>query len=111
LRKPAQRLTERAASDYADILRYTRRRWGNGRFTAYRSLLNDGIAKIAREPDCLNSHTRDELQAGIRSLHIGLLAERTGYGRHILYYRVAADGVVEILRILHDRMEVSSRLP
>jgi toxin ParE1/3/4 len=73
--------------------------------------LNDSIIAVAREPERLNSHARDDLQPGIRSFHIGLLATGSGNGRHILYYRLADDGIVDILRILHDRMEISGRVP
>ena len=110
-RKPVLRKTRLAEADYPDILRYTLRRWGKEQFAAYRRLLNDGISAVASDPDRPSSRARDELQAGVRSFNIGSLATRVGDGRHVLYYRVGADGIVEILRILHDRMEIEDRLP
>lgn len=109
--KPAYRLTRLAEADYAKILLFTRRRWGQEQLQAYRRLLNEAIEAVAHEPARLNSHARDELRIGFRSFHIGLLAARPGLGRHVIFYRVASDDVVEILRILHERMEASSRLP
>lgn len=32
------------------------------------------------------------------------------YGKHYVFYRVAADKVVEIIRVLHVRMDVESQL-
>jgi len=109
--KPAYRLTRLAEADYAEVLRFTRRRWGQEQLQAYRRLLNEGIEAIAYEPTRLNSHARDELQAGFRSFHIDLVTTRPSLGRHVIFYRVASDGTVEILRILHERMEASTRLP
>jgi plasmid stabilization system protein ParE len=36
--------------------------------------------------------------------------ERAKQGRHILYFRLADDGIVEVVRILHDRMDMRRRL-
>jgi toxin ParE1/3/4 len=69
------------------------------------------VTAVVDEPARLNSHSRDDLRSGFRSFNVGLLAAHPGLGRHVIYYRVADDGIVEILRILHDRMEVSSKLP
>jgi toxin ParE1/3/4 len=109
--KPRYRLTKLAAADYAAILRFTLKRWGKEQLAAYNRLLDSGIAAVAHEPKRLNSHSRDDLRPGFRSLNIGLLGIHPSLGRHIIYYRIADDGVVEVLRILHDRMEVSSKLP
>jgi toxin ParE1/3/4 len=109
--EPRYRLTKLAAADYSAILRFTQRRWGSEQLRSYRQLLNGGISAVADDPERLNSHSRDDLRPGFRSFGVGLLAAHPALGRHVIYYRVADDGVVEILRILHDRMEVSSKLP
>jgi toxin ParE1/3/4 len=109
--KPRYRLTRLAGADFAEILRFTRRRWGQQQLAIYHRLLDDGVTAVAQEPERLNSHGRDDLRSGLRSFHIGLLATRPSLGHHVIYYRIAGDDVVEILRILHERMEISSRLP
>ena len=108
---PRYRLTKLAAADYAAILRFTLKRWGKEQLAAYNRLLDSGIAAVAHEPKRLNSHSCDDLRPGFRSFNIGLLGTHPRLGRHVIYYRIADDGVVEVLRILHDRMEVSSKLP
>jgi toxin ParE1/3/4 len=108
--KPSYRVTRLAAADYAEILRFTGRRWGRTQLAVYRRLLNDGLQAVANEPDRLNSRSCDELSPGLHSFHIGLVAAHPDPGRHILYYRVTAVGIVEIVRILHERMEASSHL-
>jgi toxin ParE1/3/4 len=109
--KPRYRLTKLAAADYAAILRFTLKRWAKEQLAAYNGLLDSGIVAVAHEPKRLNSHSRDDLRPGFRSFNIGLLGTHLRLGRHVIYYRIVDDGVVEVLRILHDRMEVSSKLP
>jgi toxin ParE1/3/4 len=45
---------------------------------------------------------------GLRTLHI---ARRGRRGRHFLMYRVAQATTIEVVRILHDRMELTRHLP
>lgn len=49
---------------------------------------------------------------GVRALHLRHAArllpeDRVKSPRHILLYRVADDGVLEVLGLVHDRMELS----
>jgi toxin ParE1/3/4 len=58
---------------------------------------------------------RDHLLPGIRSLHLrharnGTPSERIKAPPHILYYRVVDPGLVEIVRVLHERMEPGRHL-
>jgi toxin ParE1/3/4 len=109
--RPTYRLTRLAEADYAEILRFTIRRWGSEQLTIYRRLLNDGIDAVAREPNRLNSHDCEELGPGLRSFHLGLIAARPDLGRHVIYYRLVPNGIAEIVRILHERLEASTKLP
>ena len=59
-------------------------------------------------PVAPGSATRDEIMPGLRSLHI---ARRGRPGRHFILYRAADGNVVEVLRILHDAMELSRHMP
>jgi toxin ParE1/3/4 len=105
------RLTRAAEADYVNILRRTLRDFGRPQFDAYRALLNRAFAVIAEDPLRLNSKQRDELGHGIRTFHIGTLAPRKGAARHFLVYRTSTvDDAVDILRILHDSMEIARHL-
>lgn len=36
--------------------------------------------------------------------------KKTLYGKHYIFYRIAADEIIEIIRVLHVSMDVESRL-
>jgi toxin ParE1/3/4 len=47
-------------------------------------------------------------QAELRTLHIGRRGRRA---RHLILFRVVPDGAVEVLRFLHDAMDLPRYLP
>jgi toxin ParE1/3/4 len=67
---------------------------------------------VADEPEGPLTTKRNDLPAGIRSFqvrHARRSAEAAKVRRpvHILYYRVADEGTIEIVRVLHERMDPS----
>ena len=56
----------------------------------------------------LGSRTRDEILPGLRALHVARHGRR---GRHIILYRAGPEREIEIMRILHDGMELRRHLP
>jgi len=102
------RLGRRAEVDFADILRFSRERFGGGQAQTYKALLIAALAALESGPIAPGSATRDEIAPGLRSLHI---ARRGRPGRHFILYRAADGNVVEVLRILHDAMELSRHMP
>ena len=73
------------------------------------------MRQVAAEPDGPLTKKRPDLRSGIRSFHVRY-ARRSAEGAtvrrpvHVLYYRVAEEGVIEIIRVLHERMEPSRHL-
>jgi toxin ParE1/3/4 len=102
------RLGAAAERDFAAILRWTAQRFGAGRARVYRQTLLLAVRDLASGPDVLGSKARDDILPGLRSLHV---ARRGRRGRHLLLYRAAGDAEIEILRILHDSMELRRHLP
>jgi toxin ParE1/3/4 len=51
-------------------------------------------------PDSL---VRDEIQPGLRSIHVARHGRR---GRHLVLYRIAEGETIDILRMLHDSMDI-----
>ena len=73
------------------------------------------MRQVAAEPDGPLTRKRPDLRSGIRSFHVRYTrrsAEATKVRRpvHVLYYRVAQKGVIEIGRVLHERMEPTRHL-
>ena len=70
------------------------------------------MRKAAFRHKARRHETEAELMLGVRSLHIRHVRGGDPDGKvrrpvHVLYYRVAGPGVIEILRVLHERMEPS----
>ena len=71
------------------------------------------LQDIASRPYRIGSNDRDEIAPGLRSYHLIYSCQRakqtneTAKGpRHIVFYRVGNDEVIEVVRLLHDAMKV-----
>jgi toxin ParE1/3/4 len=66
------------------------------------------IAELANGPDITGSKVRNDIMAGLRTLHVARHGRR---GRHFLLFRVAKGHIIEIGRILHDQVDLPRHLP
>ena len=108
VRKWHVRLGAAAELDFANILKWTTENFGARQAKIYRDTLVQALGDLAEGPEVAGSKARDEILAGLRTLHI---ARRGRRGRHLLMYRVAPGTTIEVVRILHDRMELTRHLP
>ncbi len=92
------RLTRKAAADLRSIGRYTQQTWGVRQRTRYLTQLDQRFAALAEQPSL--GRPCDEVRAGYRRFH---------EGRHLIFDREGADGI-EIVRVLHDTMDIGRRL-
>jgi toxin ParE1/3/4 len=95
---PAFRLTAKARADLRDIGRYTQRTWGRDQRNHYLSRLDEAFHLLAREPD--RGRSCDNIRQGYRKYQVG---------RHVIFYR-RSGADIEIIRILHERMDLEARL-
>jgi toxin ParE1/3/4 len=102
------RLSAAAERDFASILEWTNERFGARQARAYRDALEDGIGALGDGPDVPGAKRRDDIAAGIWSLHVARHHRR---GRHFLLCRVTDQRAIEIVRILHDSMDIARHLP
>ena len=93
-----------ARRDIVDVLRYTRDRCGKEQAREYRDLIREALNAIAAEPQ--RGKVRGA-RPGILSCHIKQPGRNA---RHILFYRVNAACALEIVRFLHDTMDVDQHL-
>lgn len=110
------RITHDARADIVDALGYTQVQFGAEARRRYQSLILTAFGSIAEQPERIGSLARDELAEGIRSLHLIYCRGKAAGGRiarprHVVFYRLGADQVVEIVRLLHEAMEVKRHLP
>ncbi len=68
------------------------------------------MRRVAADPQGRSTVDLTELEPGIRSFHIRHSRDESGAAPvanpvHVIFYRVLHPGLVEIVRVLHDRME------
>ena len=107
-RKWRVRLGAAAEVDFANILKWTNENFGARQSRVYRDSLVQAIGELADGPDVAGSKARDEIMRGLRTLHV---ARRDRRASHFLMYRAAPNGTIEIVRILHDRMDFRRHVP
>lgn len=92
-------LSPAAQADLEQIWDYTHGRWGVDQAEDYLRELERAINRIAMHP--LIGGSCDGIRPGYRKL---------ATGSHVLFYRVIADDDVDVVRILHRRMDVDRHL-
>jgi toxin ParE1/3/4 len=97
------RLTQTAERDFADIIAWTANEFGERQARRYAEAIARAIAALASGPKLLGSRTHDDLPAGLRILPV---ARRGMNARHVLLYRSQGDEVIEVIRILHQAMDL-----
>jgi toxin ParE1/3/4 len=109
------RLSEPAKADIAVILSTSEERYGREARIRHRALLTAAMRRVAADPEGLSTADRAELLPGLRSFHT---RHSRGESRetpvaspaHVIFYRAVQLGLVEIVRVLHERMEPSRRI-
>jgi len=92
---PPYRIRKAALADLADIARYTRKTWGREQEAAYLKGLFDCFGKIARR----ETHNRD-----LSNIMPGCIMHQVSH--HLIIFRWLEDGRPEIIRVLHEKMNV-----
>ncbi len=93
------RLTLTAQRDVAQIRAFTTENWGTAQWRSYFLGLAHAFETIAQNPN--TGRPRDVIRNGLRSLP---------YESHLIFFRPVrhAGGAVVILRILHQRQNLSA---
>lgn len=109
------RISRPAQADLAYLLETSAERWGAGSRRRYAALLAAATRLIAGEPATPLACDRPELLRGVRSLHVRHARNESSSNKvkepvHIIYYRAADPGLIEIVRVLHEHMEPSRHL-
>ena len=86
------RLSRLAEADLLDIANYTLQTWGQDQAIRYVDDLEACCRKLADNPEL--GRACDHIRPGLR---------RMEHGRHVLFYRIEATGIL-VSRILHQRM-------
>lgn len=92
-------LTNKALEDLSEIWNYTFDHWSERQADMYYKMLIENCLQIAEKPDIGKNYGK------ILTRLFGLRA-----GRHVIFYRKVNVNEVEIIRILHEQMDLKSRL-
>lgn len=92
-------LTNKAKSDLKDIAVYTQNTWGKRQRNNYLTMLDKSFYALATD----HSKGRDcgEIRSSYRKQQVG---------KHIIFYREINSRLIEIVRILHERMDIEKHL-
>lgn len=93
------KLTNHAVKDLSDIWNYTFETWSESQADKYYKLLLNACSSIAKKP---------QLGKVYEEIYPELKGKKTA--KHIIFYRVMEDQSIEIARILHERMDLKSKL-
>ena len=92
-------LTNKAKSDLKSIAAYTQRKWGREQRGIYLKQFDDAFHLLANSPEV--GAKCDFIKLGYRKFpNVG----------HVVFYRSLSDSKIEIVRILHKRMDVETNL-
>ena len=91
-------ISKKAVSDLEEIWLYTVEKWSIEQADRYYHLIFDEIDFICKNVD--SGRSMNHVRKGYRASKVK---------SHLIFYRVNND-TVEIIRILHERMDISNRL-
>lgn len=109
------RLSEPAEADVAAILRRSEELHGKQASTRYRACLTAAMRRVAIDPEGRSTVDHADLVPDIRGFRIRHSRNESREAPvanpvHVIFYRIVRPGVVEIVRVLHDRMEPNEHL-
>jgi toxin ParE1/3/4 len=92
-------LTKKAVEDLADIWNYTYENWSENQADKYYQLLIESFKEIACNPRIGKNYS-------------GIVESLRGFkvGRHIVFFREMEGLKIEIIRILHEQMDLKNRI-
>jgi toxin ParE1/3/4 len=104
----AVRLAEKAEHDLLDALVWTTDQFGALQADDYLETLTLALEALTDGPNIVGSKVRDDIGLGIRTQHVARLGRK---GRHLVVFRFADGQVIDVIRLLHDSMDLAKHLP
>ena len=91
-------ISKKAVSDLEEIWLYTVEKWSTGQADRYFNLIFDEINYICKNSDA--GRSMEHVRKGYRAAKVK---------SHLIFYKISND-IIEIVRILHERMDIENRL-
>ena len=93
------RISEKAISDLEKIWLYTLNKWSREQADRYHNLIIDEIEYITDNFDLCRS--MDYVRVGYKMSKVK---------SHLIFFKKTEDKIIEIIRILHQNMDIENRL-
>ena len=111
-------LAPAAEEDITAILGWSAETFGDAASRRYAALIVRAIMDLAEQPTRAGVHERPEISVRLCSYHLAHsrvrirpVEERVASPRHFVMFRIRDDGGLEIVRILHDSMDLARYMP
>jgi toxin ParE1/3/4 len=92
-------LTRKAKADLQSISRYTVTKWGISQRNNYLTQIDRSFHDLSEASDL--GRPCDYIRKGYRKYQVG---------KHLIFYRNVGSDEIEIVRVLHERMDVTAYL-
>lgn len=92
-------LTYKAVEDIAAIWEFTYDTWSERQAYKYHEMLTSCFQEIPEHPDLGKKYP--EIDTSVMGFRVG---------KHIIFYRMVPSSDIEILRILHQRIDLKSQM-
>lgn len=92
-------LRQEAIEDLNNIWKYTSEKWSETQADKYYAMLKLSCKEIGKNPEIGKEYER--INKNLLGLHSG---------RHIIFYQLVDENELEVIRILHERMDLKNRL-
>lgn len=93
------RIKAAAKADLKGIAKFTEKTWGREQRNKYLTEFDRAFHQLAENSEL--GKACDHIRTGYRAFPVG---------SHIIFYNISARHSVDIIRVLHKRMDVTSRL-
>jgi toxin ParE1/3/4 len=102
------RLAGQAEKDLLDITLWTAENFGTRQAEHYAETIALAIEALHDGPEILGAKVRDDISMEIRTLHVAWQGRK---GRHFIAFSVSEGHIINVLRLLHDSMDLAKHLP
>ncbi|MDR2231951.1 MAG: type II toxin-antitoxin system RelE/ParE family toxin [Tannerella sp.] len=92
-------LSNQAVEDISDIWNYTCDTWSEIQADKYYQLIITSCQAVAARPAIGRRY--DEISSEMLGFHVG---------KHIIFYKLIDQQEIEVIRILHERMDLKNKL-
>ncbi len=99
MKTPSYRISRKAVEDLENIWTYTFQKWSTEQADRYYNLIIDEFEFIAKNFNV--GKPMDNIQKGYRA---------TIVKSHLIFYRKSWDNQVEIIRVLHQKMDIETKI-